>query len=322
MISIPVAVLALLSTTAGTQFKVMPAGVILSGVGDTGSYSPLFLAAEKVHSLRHFEKFSDDLLCSKLAESSFVFIKKTFPRYTGLRFRKHIQELLLKTGLGKPFQYQELATPEFEKFAASLLKNNPNIVPGPTTRLAFLTMLQSSVVVQGNPLNFRFGPSLSLATGTREALLESQATLLTNQSEIVARMKSMPSDPGAQYKLWTQTSAQQEMNLTRDALEAFRIYYDNEVASLDVGIDNILSDPIWKATKLRRKVKNMRELKQMVPLDFDTIVGLHKEFSDNAGRVPSSEEMAALEEANINSQYSLKIAGYAGGKSFVITLEL
>ncbi len=322
MVLVPAVVLALLSTRAGTQLNIVPSGVILSGVGDKGSYTSLFKAAEKVHGLRHFEKFDDDLLCAKQADSSFVFIKKTFPRYVGLRFRKHLQALLLKTGLGKPFQYQQMATPEFEQFAASIFKNNPSIIPTPTTNLAFLTELRSSAVVQGNPVNFEFGPSFSLIPGTKEVLLESQATLLATHSEIVARMKSMPDDLGAQYKLLLPGSVAQEMNLTRDALEAFRNYYDQEVSSLDVGIDDLLTDPIWKSTKLRRKVKDMRELKQKVPFDFDTIIGLHKEFSGNAGRVPSSDEMAALEEATLTNQYSLTIVGYAGGKEFSIILVL
>jgi len=319
---VPALAIALIAQNGGTQLKIVPSGVILSGVGDKGSYNSIFKAAEKVHGLRHFEKFDDDLLCSKQADSSFIFIKKTFPRYVALRFRKHVQELLLKTGLGKPFQYQQLATPEFEKFAASIFKNDPSIIPTPTTNLAFFTMLQSSAVVQGNPVNFQFGPSYSVDAGTKEALLESQATLLTTHSEIVARMKSMPEDLGAQYKLLLASSVGQEMNLTRDALEAFRIYYDQEMSTLDVGIEGLLTDPIWNETKLRRKVRDMRELKQKVPVDFDTILGLHKDFLELRGRVPSSEEMAALEEAPLTSQYILSISGYAGGKGFWIHLQL
>jgi hypothetical protein len=322
----PALILTLLSPQAGVQgvpFKAVPSGVILSGVNDNGPLVALMAAAEKVKSLRHFEKFDNDLLCSKQGEMAFVFVRKTYPAYQKLRFRKHVLDLLVRVGVNKPFDYQELATPEFEPFIRAMWRNTPQIVPRPNTKLTFLVTLQTGTIIGSNSLRFNFAPSVRLSEDAVATLRNSPADVLKSKNDIAERLKTLTSlDVQSQYKLLIDSPVNHEVNLVKEALENFRMYYDQENSVLDSKVETILSDPIWADTKARRKIRDMRELKEKLPSAFKLMLNIRKEELSYVDQVPSNEETLALQEAPLTHQYMIEIIGIADGKKFDINLPI
>ena len=301
----------------------MPSAVILSGVADNGNYPALLKVAAKVKTLRHFEKFEDDLLCAKQGDNAFVFVKKTFPSYKALRFRNHVMNLLLRTGYGRPFEYQELANSEFEPYVRSIWRNNPKILPSPTTQIAFLVTLQSSTSIGGSPMTFNFAPSINLSDQAKRALAGAPATLLTSRADWEDRIKTLGAiDTHAQYRSWIATPVQQEISLTRDALEQFRIYYDQETTDLDTRVEKMLSDPIWNDTKLRRKAKDMRTLEETAPREFASVLATRRDYLLATGETQSADQMLSLREAPLNHQFMLELLGVVDGRTFDISLPL
>lgn len=319
-------VLTLLQTNAEVPdqaLQAMPSGVILTGTGDNGSYAPFLAPTQKIKSLRHFEKFDDDLLVSKLSEGAFVFIKKNYPPYKQLRFRKHVLDLFSSVGYNNAFSYQELVTPEFEIYLNTIWRNTPQIVPDPNTKLAFVVTLQSSAIINGEAIHFNFAPRVKISDLTRDALFAMPAKLLTDKSEISERLKSLIAiDKKCQYSFMKDPPVSSSIALVRDALESFKIYYENENSKLNSKVDNLLTAQIWDDTKARRKTKDMRELKDKIPAAFNMILGIRKEELSYGGLVPSTEDTLTLSEAPLSHQYMLEIQVVANGKQFDINLPI
>jgi hypothetical protein len=305
------------------QVLTVPTGVILSGAGANGLFRPLILNARKVKSLRHFEKFEDDLLCSKVGEDSYVFVKKTFPAYQRLRFRKFVLNLLIKNGIGKPFEYEQLATPEFGQIVNSLWRQNPEVVPLPKSKLCFDLLLQSSVIVNGAAIQVNFAPGTKMKDQIVQELKASQANLLTNQEDIDNRAKGLKENSKiSQYQLMLDAPFPQESNLVRTAMENFQIYFDQETAALDSRVESLLDDPIWLDTKKRRSCKKMQELKDKAPNEYRIMFGIRKDELSQYDKIPSEEEIQQMEQATLSHQFTVSIIGLANGKTFQIQLPI
>lgn len=91
------------------QLRPAPTAVILSGVGDNGVFKHLIDASDKVTVLRTFQKFENDLLCSKQGDNSYIFVKKSFPAYARLRFRRHALDLLVKKRIWQRIQLSRIS---------------------------------------------------------------------------------------------------------------------------------------------------------------------------------------------------------------------
>lgn len=301
----------------------VPSGVILSGIGQNGAFLPLIKTANKVKSLRHFEKFEDDILCSKVGENSFIFVKKSYPSYQQLRFRKHVLGFLTKNGLNKPFEYQSLATPEFEKFLNSARRNNLQIVPRATTKLVFNLKLRSTALVNGAPLSFDFSHGQKLSSQVTDELLSSPADVLTSRQDIEDRARGLADlDKVAQYQIMGEVPVSSEVNMVRSALEQFGVYYEQENAIVDSQVERILGDASWNDIKTRRSVKNMEELKSKLPDAYRIIFSIRKDDLAMVDKVATNEETAALERAPLSHQFTVTIVGMANGKQFKLKLPI
>ena len=301
----------------------MPSGVVLTGKGDSTTFAGLPEASKKVKSLFKFEPTTDDMLCCKTGENSFVFVRKNYPPYKRLRFRKHVIELLKRVGYNKPFQYQELASPEFEEYAKPIWRDTPELVPNPSTKVAFQVRLQSSTTVGGEPMDFVFGPGIKSPVETIQALLASQADVLTNRNDILERVKSMPpTDTQGQYTVTIDSPVSSQLSSVRSALEQFRVYYEEENSALSGKAETVLTDPIWNDTKARRKIRDMRELKEKLPKAFNFILGIRIEELSYLNLAPSQEETLALSEAPLNHQYQVTLTVFGGGKGHKLNLPI
>lgn len=301
----------------------MPTGVVLTGSGDDRSFAAFPEATKKINSLFHFETFKDDLLCSKTGNNAFIFVKKNYPPYKRLRFRKHVFNLLQRVGYGKPFKYQELATPEFEPYVQTIWRNTPQIVPNANTNVAFIVMLQTSTTVKGEVMPFNFGPPLKLSDPVKDALAAAPADILKERDQINKRILAIqPLDNQGQYTIMKDPPVEAGLKLVRQAIENFSGYYEQENSELNNKVDALLTDPMWNDTKARRKIKDMRELKAKIPAAFNLILNIRKEEMSYYGQVPTDEETLALGEASLTHQYVLQLLVSADGKQVAVNLPL
>ena len=274
----------------------------------------MFDATDKVKSLHHFERFADDLLCCKQADLAYILVKKTYPAYEQLRFRKHVLNLLIKVGDSKAIDYKDLVPPEFEPYARRIWTYQPQFLPYPQSKVVLRVMLETSAIVAGKNAKAVFANAQPSIAGVKQGLIDYPVGVITKKSELDEHWRAVQVRSESQYKLWLDTPYHQEVSFVKDALETFRAYYDQEVADLDNKVDSILTDPKCAGTKIRRKARDMRELKEKAPDEFQSMLGICKGQAEMEGRIMSTEDILALSEATLSHQYRVSIIFCADGK--------
>jgi hypothetical protein len=311
------------SGTHTQQSGGLPPIVVLGGQKYKTNYAVLLKNIDKVKRQPHFEVLEDSLLCGRQNNATIILVEKSYPPYQKLRFRKHIISLFAKYGVNKPFAYNELATPEFEPNANPMWLQSPGAMPNQQTKVTFSALLTTSLNTKGKMYSSTFAPLLKLDQKTKDSLTNAPCTFLSSPQEISEYAKSLVmADRHAMYHLPIDVPASTEVNMVRDALEAFGRYNEDEVAKLNEAAEAMLSDPIWETTKQRRKTKNMRDLRASIPEDADFIVNRYKGHLADSGQTVSSEELSDLDGASLSHQYQFSLVFCVNGKFASVALQM
>ncbi len=270
-------------------------------------YQETLLPTDK--DLFHLTKSGDFL--TKLSDSTFVYVLKSYPALKDIRFKEYFCDLIKSYGFGKPIPFEKVLQSEFKDYLDELWFQNPTCEANSKSKFAINFSLSTTTRKGSDFRQFTFAPHVDTLNETDKVL--SSSPIINSRSaadsiELMKRFEAGMAPKAIRIQFEFKVPSVIENQLVSDAFKDLNALIDRERSRVDAKYDELCSSvPTFDLLAKRRTAKTMAELKTISQHDYEAIFSNVENGYFMRGQQMPDSVRNELENSSIQHSYTLTL---------------